>query len=85
MVEGGDIKKFPQGDVQPVAQFLDGGDGGAVVAPADDVVDGGLGHAAEGGQPVDSDPTLGAKLQDPRPDRCIGGDSASHPNSKEII
>ena len=44
------MKKFLNGDAQAVAQFFDGGDGGAVVAATDNVIHCGLGdtaHAAE--------------------------------------
>ena len=66
------VEEVPQGDVQSVAELFDGGHGGGVVAPADDVVDRGLGHAADGGQPVDGDPPLPAQVQDPLPDGRAG-------------
>jgi len=42
------MKKLLNADTQTVAEFLDRGDRRAVVPAADDVVDGGLGHAAHG-------------------------------------
>ena len=85
IIEGGDVEKLPQGDVQPVAELLDSGDGDAVVPAADNVIESGLGHAADGRQTVDGDPALGAQLQYPGTYRCTAIHSASHPNAKELI
>ena len=62
IVEDGRVEKLTQGDVQTVAELLDGGYGDAVVPPADNIVEGGLGHAAESRQPVDGDLPLGTEL-----------------------
>lgn len=59
-------------DIQPIAELLDGGDGDAVVSAADDIVEGGLGHAAEGRQTVDGDLPLGAQVQNPGAYRRLG-------------
>lgn len=42
-------KKLQNRDLQPVANFLDGRNGGGGVATADDVVQGGLRDTAHGG------------------------------------
>lgn len=39
-------KELGNSDPQSIADFLDGGYGGAVVPPADDIVEGGLGDPA---------------------------------------
>jgi hypothetical protein len=54
------LKELLDGDVQPVADFLDGGYRGAVVPPADDVVEGRLGDTAHAAQLVDGDVTFPA-------------------------
>ena len=62
IVEDGCVEELPKRDVQSVAELLDGGHSGAVVPPADNIVESGLGHAAEGRQPVDGDFPLGTEL-----------------------
>lgn len=57
------FKEFCNGDVQTVAQFFDGGDGGAVIPSAGDIVDGGLRNTAERSQLIDGDAMDAAKLQ----------------------
>lgn len=52
------MKKLLDADTQAVAEFFDRGDRRAVVPSADDVVDGGLGHAAHGAEFVDRQFTL---------------------------
>ena len=47
------VKELLNGDAQAVTQFFDGGDGGAAVAAADNVVDGGLGDTANSAELVD--------------------------------
>ena len=63
MAEQLGMKKFLDGDVQPVAQLLDGGDRGAPVAPADDVVHGGLGDAAAVAEGIHREVPFPAQLQ----------------------
>jgi hypothetical protein len=57
------LEELLDGDVQPIADFLDGGYRGAVVPPADDVVEGGLGNATHAAQFVDGDVPFLAQLQ----------------------
>ena len=57
-------KELPDRDTQSVAQLFYGGNGGAVVSAADNVVDGGLRYAAEAAEPVDGQAVLPAQLQD---------------------
>jgi hypothetical protein len=57
------LEELLDGDVQPIADFLDGGYRGAVVPPADDVVEGGLGDTAHAAQLIDGDVTLLAQFQ----------------------
>ena len=85
VVKDGSVEELPQGDVQSVAEFLDGGHGGAVISSADDVVERGLGYAAEGRQPVDGDLPLGTEFQDSGAHRCMTVDTASHPNAKGLV
>lgn len=84
IVKGRIVKELPQGDVQAVAQLLDGGYGDAVIAPTDNVVESGLRHAAEGSQAIDRDLLLGAELQNPGAHRNMAVDTASHPNAKGL-
>lgn len=56
------VEKFFQRDAQPIAKFLDGRDGGAVVSSVDDVVNGGLGYSAHRAKLVDGNLPLSAKL-----------------------
>ena len=58
------VKEIQNRDVQPVTDFLDGGDGGALIAAADDIVQCGLGDATQGAKPVDGDLPLSTKLED---------------------
>ena len=46
MIEERIVEEIFDGDVQPVAELFDGGNGGTVIAPTDNVVDRGLGNAA---------------------------------------
>ena len=55
-------EKFLYGDPEAIAQLFDGGDGGAVIASADDVVDCGLGDAADVAEFVDGQILLVAEL-----------------------
>ena len=64
MTEQFTVKKFFKGDTQTVAQLFDGGDGGAVVASADDIVDGGLSDAADAAEFIDGNVLLPAELYD---------------------
>ena len=52
------MEKLLNGDTQAVTQLFDGRDGGAAVAPADDVIDGGLRDTAHVAQLVDGDVLL---------------------------
>ena len=56
------MEKFFQRDAQPIAKFLDGRDGGAVVSSVDNVVNGGLGYSAHRAKLVDGNLPLPAKL-----------------------
>ena len=47
------MEKFFDGDTQTITQLFDGGDGGAVITPADNIVDGGLGDTADSTKFVD--------------------------------
>lgn len=69
------MEEFGDGDFQAVADFLDGGDGGGVVAAADDIIEGGLGDAADERQAVDGDLAFLAKLQNPLAYRLSDGHS----------
>jgi hypothetical protein len=57
------MKKFLDGDVRPVADFLDGGYCGAIIPPADNVVKGGLRDATHAAEFVDRDVPFLAQLQ----------------------
>ena len=46
------VEKFLYGNIQPVAYLFDGGNGGAVVAARNYIIEGGLGYAADGGKLV---------------------------------
>ena len=67
------VKKRFNGDAQTIAQLLNGGDGGAVIAPADDVVDGGLRHTAQCAQFVNGDVFGFAQLQYAQSNRFANG------------
>ena len=54
------VKELGKGHFQPVAQLFDGRDRRAVVAPADNVVQGGLRDSADGGKAVDGHVVLPA-------------------------
>ena len=56
-------EKFIQRDAKTVAQLFNGSDGGTVISPAGNVVDGGLRNTAEGPQLIDGDAMDAAKLQ----------------------
>lgn len=60
------MKKLLDGDSQTITQLFDGGNGGAVIPSADNVVDGRLGDAAETAQLIDGNIPLPAQLQNPR-------------------
>lgn len=47
------FKEFLNGDTETVTQLLNGGNSGAAVSSADNIIDGGLGHAAHVAQFVD--------------------------------
>lgn len=64
------IEEVLDGDVEAVTDFLNGGNRGAAVAVVDDVIQGGLGHAAENGQLVDGDVSLVAQVEDALADGC---------------
>jgi hypothetical protein len=49
VVEDGRVEKVLDGDLQAVADFFDGGDGGGVISAGDDVVQGRLGQTANVG------------------------------------
>ena len=55
-------KELSNGDPQPIADFLDGGYGGAVVPPADDIIEGGLGDPALDAESVEGDIPFFAKI-----------------------
>ena len=57
------VEKLTDRNIQPVTDFLDGCDRGAVIATADDIVQGRLGNTTHGGQLVDRDATLLTQLQ----------------------
>ena len=57
------MEKIFNGDPQPIAQLLDGGDSGAVVSSADDVIDRGLGDAAHMAKLIDGNISLFTQLQ----------------------
>jgi len=59
------VEKVLYTDVQPVADLLDRCDGGAVVAPARDVAQGGLSDAGQSGKPVDGNAVLIAQFFNP--------------------
>lgn len=61
------FKEFLNGDTETVAQLLNGGNGGAAVPTADDVIDGGLGYAAHVAQLVDGQIPLPAQIQNAQP------------------
>lgn len=54
------VEKINNGDPQPVAEFFYGGHGGAVVAAADNIVQGRLRYAADGCKVVHRDLILRA-------------------------
>ena len=47
------IEEFRQFHIQSIANLLNGGDGSGIVSSADDIVDGGLSHAAFGAKTID--------------------------------
>ena len=55
-------EKLFNGNAQAITKFLNGGGGGTVVATADNIVDGGLGHAAHGAKFVDGKAALFAQF-----------------------
>lgn len=73
--EKGGLEEFRDGDFQPVADFLHGGNGGGVVASADDIVQGGLGDTADERQVIDGNLALLTKLQNPLANRLSDGHS----------
>lgn len=46
------MEEILNGNTKPITQLFDGGDGRAVIAPANDIVHSGLGHTASGTQSV---------------------------------
>ena len=69
-------KELPNRDLQPVANFLDGRDGGGGVPSADDVVQGGLRDPANGGQLIQGDVVCLAQFYDPQSDRFVNSHRA---------
>ena len=61
------FKEFLNGDTKAIAQFFDCGNSGAAVPSADDVIDGGLGHAAHVAQFVDGQIPFPAQIQNAQP------------------
>ena len=59
------MEEVHNGDPQTVAQLLDGGDGGAVIPPADDVVNGRLCYPALGTKTIDRNIVFLTELQNP--------------------
>ena len=53
VLEQGAVEELQDRDFQPIADFLDSGNGCGAVASADDVVQGGLGQAAHSAELVD--------------------------------
>ena len=82
------MEKFLNGDTQAVTQLFDGGDGRAVIAPANDIVHGGLGHAAPGTQSIDGNILFLTQLHDSLPDSFafeLISSETSHKCSKNIV
>ena len=52
------MEKLDDGDIQPVAELFDGGNGGTIVAAADDIVECGLRDTTESCEFVDRDFSL---------------------------
>lgn len=62
------MEEILNGNAKPVTQLFDGGDGRAVIAPANDIVHGGLGHPASGTQSIDGNILFLTQLHDSLPD-----------------
>ena len=67
MIEQIMFKEFLNGDTETVAQLLNGGNSGAAVPSADNIIDGGLGHAAHVAQFVDGQIPFPAQIQNAQP------------------
>ena len=78
-------EKFVQGDIQPVAQLLDGCYRDTVIVPAGDVADGRRRDAVEICQLVWSNISLAAKGINTCQDSFTDIYDRSHPNSFEMI
>lgn len=61
------IEKALNGNAKAITELLDGGNGGAVVAAADDVIDGGLGDTADVAQFIDGQILFLAQKQNTLP------------------
>ena len=73
------VEKLTDRNIQPVTDFLDGCDRGAVIATADDIVQGRLGNTTHGGQLVDRDVMLTAQLQNSLL-HCFANVQTDHPS-----
>ena len=62
------LKEVDDRNTKTIAEFLNGRNRGAVVAPADNVVHCGLGHAAADARGVDGNILLLAQFDNPLPD-----------------
>lgn len=67
------MEEILNGNAKPITQLFDSGDGRAVIAPADDIVHGGLGHTAPGTQGIDGNILFLTQLHDPLPDSFAYG------------
>ena len=63
------MEKVLNGNAQAITELFDGGNGGAVVPPADDIVHSGLGDAAHTAQTVDGNIPFPTQFQNPLFDR----------------
>lgn len=77
-------EKFLDRNVQAVTQFFNGGDGGAVISAADDIVYRRLRYAAETAQLVHGNISFVAQLDDPLPYRFAYA-HADHLFSRKMI
>lgn len=71
------MKKINNGNTESVTQFFDGGNGGAVISPADNIVYGGLCYAAPCTKSVDGNITFLAQFNDPLADSRSNGNGSS--------
>ena len=63
------MEKFLNGNAQAITELLDGGNRSAAVAPADDIVHGGLGDSTHTAQTVDGNIPFPTQFQNPLSDR----------------